>query len=974
MLNRKLMWFKRFAAWGILAVFCVNMCVYSVGAEESETAETQTGESITDDVLSYAAYREQYQDAARPASEMVIDVQNVVSVQEQTAAKAEYDDRQGILVGQDNGWSEWEFTVSEEGVYHLNLSYYPVKGNGQDIVLSLLLDGKSPYAEAEALSLPRIWADKADENGNTIQQDVSGNDIKPQQVEKPRWISRWLTDGLGIYDEPLLFYLSAGTHTIRLAAEREAAAISTITFAQKKNAPSYDDYLQQYSGKNVEGAIYKIEAERAFEKSSSMLAPDYDAADANMSPASEPGKIRMTAIGEENWIQTGQFLSWIVPEDLEPGLYQMDFRARQGTNPGLASYRALYVNGELPFAEASAIDFPYRSEWYIKTFGDDAPYYVYLEPGDIITLEATTGPTGEILKAVNQLVLDLNATYRQIIGITGTTPDVYRDYSLDKEIPTLKDDLKAQQEQVEKLSAMIKEVTGSTTSHTATLDQMAVLMDSMRRQPNMIPESLSNFKGSIDGIASIILSFNQQPLSLDVIYLRSADIERPKADAGFLNTLIFGLKRFFYSFSSDYDNMRESGSYDTVISVWALAGRDQSQVLSRLIQDQFSPQENIGVELSFVSSESILLQAILAGRGPDATVLGTKPETPINLAVRGAVVNLADPKYGLTQEFKDQFYPSAWEPFTYRDGIYAIPETQDFNVMFYRTDILDQLGLEIPQTWDEFYDVVKVLQNNNYIFGIQEVASDVSDAGQPGISASIGVFDAFLFQNGGTYFEGDKTQTSFNTPAAYDAFDRWVELYKEYGFSRSFDFVSMFRSGEMPIGISALVRTYGRIAATAPELQGLWTFAPIPGTLQEDGTIDRSESSESVGCMMHQAAVDRGVDQETFRFLTWWTGAEAQTEFALNLEASLGISGRRAVANKEAAARLGWSAEEKQVIDDQIQWVRGITQVPGSYILKRSLSSAMRRSVDMGEDSRRMLTVYNQTINDELKRKTEEFH
>ena len=88
----------------------------------------------------------------------------------------------------------------------------------------------------------------------------------------------------------------------------------------------------------------------------------------------------------------------------------------------------------------------------------------------------------------------------------------------------------------------------------------------------------------------------------------------------------------------------------------------------------------------------------------------------------------------------------------------------------------------------------------------------------------------------------------------------------------------------------------------------------------------------------------------------------------------MGISGRRAVANREAAAQLGWSTEEQQVIDNQIQWVHGITQVPGSYILKRSLTNAMRRSVDMGEDSRRMLTVYNQTINDELKRKSEEFH
>lgn len=70
---------------------------------------------------------------------------------------------------------------------------------------------------------------------------------------------------------------------------------------------------------------------------------------------------------------------------------------------------------------------------------------------------------------------------------------------------------------------------------------------------------------------------------------------------------------------------------------------------------------------------------------------------------------------------------------------------------------------------------------------------------------------------------------------------------------------------------------------------------------------------------------------------------------------------------------MGWSVEERRIIDEQIQWVHGITQVPGCYILKRSLTNALRKSVDMGEESRRMLTVYNQVINDELLRKSQEF-
>ena len=34
---------------------------------------------------------------------------------------------------------------------------------------------------------------------------------------------------------------------------------------------------------------------------------------------------------------------------------------------------------------------------------------------------------------------------------------------------------------------------------------------------------------------------------------------------------------------------------------------------------------------------------------------------------------------------------------------YGLPETQSFNMMFVRNDILADLGIEIPKTWDELY-------------------------------------------------------------------------------------------------------------------------------------------------------------------------------------------------------------------------------------------------------------------------------
>ena len=181
------------------------------------------------------------------------------------------------------------------------------------------------------------------------------------------------------------------------------------------------------------------------------------------------------------------------------------------------------------------------------------------------------------------------------------------------------------------------------------------------------------------------------------------------------------------------------------------------------------------------------------------------------------------------------------------------------------------------------------------------------------------------------------------------------------------------RTGEMPLGIAPYGSTYTKIAATAPELKGLWSIAMIPGVQQEDGTINRATSSTATGCVMHHTAVNRGVDMEAFRFMTWWTGEEAQTSYAQSVEAAMGVAGRVAVANKGAFEQLGWTTAERQVLQGQAEWVQGIPQVPGNYILNRSLTNALRRSVDEMEENRRMLTIYNQFINEELERKRQEF-
>ena len=920
----------------------------------------------------YFSYYNTHKTKNKPADSIKISTEELHRSQFDSSEKM-LDDTPGVVLDNNNQWSEWTFEVPAAGVYNLNVEYYPLPGSGKDIEFSLQMDDALPFSEANILSLPRLWSYQRDEKGNAIQKDAKNNEIRPQQQEISKWTSAWLTDSMGLYDEPYLFYLETGTHTLRLTLRREAFAVAAFTLAQKSAPPTYEEYLRLCGGKAVKGVTYKLEGEDLFFKNSPMPAPGYDSANAAMSPQNDPARICLTTIDADTWSQNGQMLAWQVPDTVEEGLYHLQLRVLQRANPGVSTYRCLTINGEVPFAQAKNIAFPYSSKWYIKTLGDDTPYYVYVKPGDVLGLVAVTGDAAEVLREINQAVFDLNAVYRQIINVTGTKPDPYRDYLIEQEIPSLIADLEGLHTRTEAISAMLKELTGKTNSQTAILDQLTLLIRDFIRQPAIIPANLYSFKGSIDGAASIILSYNEQPLSLDFIGLYADDMPAPQADSGFFTSLVFGLKRLLFSFAGDYDSIAAAG-YEKNISVWAIAGRDQAQIISQLVNEQFCEKEKIGVVLSLVPSEETLIQNLLADRGPDATLLLTNEETPVNLALRGAAVDLANGAYPLTDELKNQFHFSVWPALSYKGGVYGLPEQSDFYMMFYRSDILRELGIKIPDTWDEFFDVVKILHNKNYAMGIQEIGTaDTGLSADPGISASIPIFNSFLFQNNGMYFNENTDKTAFDTPVAYEAFDKWVALYRDYGFERSFEFSNLMRMGEMPIGIAPYNRTYVKLMATAPELRGLWSFAPIPGVKREGGTIDRSTSTEVGACVMHHNALRRGVDQEAFRFLAWWTGKEAQTAYAQGMETTLGISGRAALANLDAWSNLGWSVEESSLIEAQREWVKGIPQVPGSYILKRSLSNALRRAVTDREESRRMLSVNNRIINEELTRKRKEF-
>lgn len=921
-------------------------------AAEASSAVSALAGSVRPD--SYEAYLSRFASAAAPA--------HTIRVPGPAYAAAEgevefADDPDGggapVLVTGETGFVEWEIRVPETGLYHLALTYYPVPGKGASIERELRIDGTVPFEEANSIVLPRIWKD-----AERIRRDNRGNDLTPKQMEAPAWRETVLRDEKGYYVEPYRFYFTEGVHRIALASVREPLAIKEWKLVPVETPPEYAQVEREYRDRDYRpapsGTQVKVQGEQTLYKSDPMLVPVYD----RSSPATEPydtSKLRLNIFGGDRWSVPGQSASWElnVPE---AGLYRIAVKARQNGVQGSVVNRRLLLNGEVPFKEAEYVEFAYSSSWQMHVLGGEEPYLFYLDKGrNVLTLEVSLGKLSDYLRIAESSVLALNDAYRDIIMITGTTPDPFRDYQLDVKIPETIETLRRQSGILKELSRMIKQHTGRTSSKTALLDTLSRQLAGLAERPEEIPIRLDAFKTNTAALGTWIVELKHQPLEIDYILAFAPDTALPRADATLWEKIVHEWKALVASFTEDYSTIGNTAESGRTITVWTSTGRDQAQVLKNLIDSSFTPATGIQVNLKLVQPEA-LLPAVVARIGPDVA-LETDAGTPVDYAIRNAVEDLT--QFPDFPEVARRFRESALVPFTFRDGVYALPETQSFPMLFYRKDILEELGLDVPQSWDDVYAMLPVLHRVNMNMGVPVDSADSS-------MLSMGIM---LYQSGGQFYRDGGKASGLDEETAIQAFKRWTELYTNYKLPLVYDFANRFRTGEMPVGIADYT-LFNTLTVFAPEIRGLWGFAPVPGTRRADGTLDHSAPGGGTAAILLKTAKDKEAGWE---FLKWWTSEETQVEFGRGMESLLGAAARYPTANIAAMNRLPWAVRDTEQLTAQWEWVVGIPQVPGGYFTGRHLNNAFRQVINTGEDPREVMLDYVRVINQEISIKRREF-
>lgn len=907
----------------------------------------------------YSHYLEVYQEADRPKYEVEIDLLNY-SKAEKTTKQEIYEEEDHVLISAESGYVEWVVDMPEAGLYNIYIEYFPVQSRGTDIQRALLINGEIPFQGADTLVFSRIWTD-----GGEVKKDNRGNELRPSQVEAPRWQNTYFKDYMGYDTEPYLFYLEKGANVIRLEASSEPVAYRKIVICQKEELKSYTQYISGYDlskYQNTEKEFQYIkQGEDAEYRSSPTLYANFDRASSNTEPYSA-SKIVLNNIGGEAWRIAGQWIEWQfdVPED---GLYNISFKGRQNYNRGTVSNRKIYIDGNTPFEEVAVVPFKYSTGWKLTTLADETgvPYQIPLTKGvHTLRMEVTLGDMGSILSKIEESLYRLNAMYRKILVLTGSKPDTYRDYRIDKVYPELIVAMEKEAATLDDIVNRLKQYSGQKGAEAAVAYNISNQLKRFIKNPDSIPRSMESFKLNISSLGTSMLNLSNSQLDIDYIIISADGTKLPKVKETLAGKIAHEFRSFIASFFEDYTTIGNVYEEGETIEVWLLSGRDQSMILKSLIDETFTPQTGIGVNVKLVGADA-LLPAVVAGNGPDVALTVTN-NIPVDYALRGAALDIS--QFDDFNEVASEFYEQALVPYTFQGKVYGLPETQNFNVLFYRTDIIEQLGVELPQTWDDVIELLPVLHKNNMTFAVPSFERQINGIVVPDYSGLLGM----IYQNGGQIYNEEGTKTLLDTDKSVEAFEDYTMLFTHYGAVKIYEFANRFRIGEMPIGM-ADYNNFNLLTVFAPEIRGLWDFALVPGTMDEEGNINRSVPSWGNASLILSSTENK---EASWAFLKWWANSETNLRFARELESIIGSSARYTTANKVAFEGLAWNTDQASVIKEQWQYVFGIPEVPGGYYTTRHLTNAYRKVTYGYEDARETLLDYTRTINDEIEFKRKE--
>ncbi|MFS0889361.1 ABC transporter substrate-binding protein [Peribacillus frigoritolerans] len=180
--------------------------------------------------------------------------------------------------------------------------------------------------------------------------------------------------------------------------------------------------------------------------------------------------------------------------------------------------------------------------------------------------------------------------------------------------------------------------------------------------------------------------------------------------------------------------------------------------------------EKTGIKIEFIETP---YENLLEDITSDGIASGGAYDLVVHLDTMGSSITpFLEPldEYVKRDDFKIDRWPAAVRDLsTFDDKLYSLPVRAHVQMLFYRKDIFDQLGLTVPATWEELDKVSKEITDKTDLAGI------VPYYGAGNNGQNLPMWTSYLWSNGGDIFD-DKMKPVFNSPEGIEATQRYIDL------------------------------------------------------------------------------------------------------------------------------------------------------------------------------------------------------
>ena len=845
--------------------------------------------------------------------------------------------------------------VPEDGLYFMGFDYLSYDASILPVEFGMKIDGEYPFYETRSMKFETTWVSKP------VDLDRYGNEIVSLPDKEIRWEEKHVSDASYRYSQPLKVELSKGTHELEFNVQEGKFLFGNITLSAPESVPAYKG-----SDKAEGSELITIEAEDFFERNDSSIhaTGEYST---KISPLDAKVTV-LNVIDEDSFNKAGQTVTYKFNVE-KAGNYYIAMNYRQSEKNDFPVFTDWRIDGEIP--SDAFVSYPVKAcnnfETKSLTDSDNNKLSIYLEPGEhTISITISADNLRYALEAVDAIMSGINDLSLEVTKVAGTNTDKYRDLRLARYIPDIKERLTGWADALNEITVQAQQyVNAKDPKKVAAFSYLLIAarqLNDLAKDPNELVYRVSELSTSSNSINTQIANFvdliNDNDLAIDRIYLYQEGAKLPKG-LNFFKSAGMSLARFTDSFFGQSYSAESADKNH--IQVWVNRPRTYVEIMQKMIDEEFTKNTGIEVDLCLMTDAQKLILSNASGDTPDIA-MGINYSIPYDLAIRGALVDMT--QFDNYKEVFGRYSDGLLVPSVVEGGMYSLPETMNFYVMFYRTDILNKLGLTAPDTMDELIAMLPDLQMRglNVYYPTAPMSAMRNFHGTTPL----------IFQNGGSLYGETALDINIDSEETVEGFTQLVELFTLYDLPVDVpNFYQHFRNGDLPIGIADF-NSYNLILNAAPEIANSWAIKLVPGVKDEEtGEIKRYMAGGAESSVMFKSDSTR--ERKAWDFLEWWSTAEVQAEFGQRLQILYGDEYIWPTANLEAFAMLPYPTSDKEIIMEQAGYILEAPRLPGSYMMEREISNAYNDVVVNGETIRSRIDEAVKTVTRETERKLEEF-